>query len=185
MWLNEARNTLYSKCNAGFEEVKLEFVTKSKIPSFEIKRLEEKNGVISEEQQLYSVEISYKKKYNNITKTYFLDFSIAREYYSKVSTDMSYEVLGRAYVSEKASELKKIAKVRHFHTQVAVASNPSTSAETLQFLCKKEFQVKNFVLNNLSADIELLKSVIEENENIASVMIAKENLRRRNLLCQK
>jgi hypothetical protein len=181
MYLNEAVNNVRNERDAGYEKVKLEYVTKSKIPSFEIKKLEEEYGVISSEQQLYAVEISYKKKYNNITKTYFIDSSIARDYFNKTANDMRNQVLGRAYISDKPSELKRISKVKDFHTKVAVACNPNTSADTLLFLWKGDFLVKNIVLNNPNTGIELLKSVIEKSENIANVMVASENLRRRKM----
>ena len=181
MYLNEAVNNVRNERDAGYEKVKLEYVTKSKIPSFEIKKLEEEYCVISSEQQLYAVEISYKKKYNNITKTYFIDSSIARDYFNKTANDMRNQVLGRAYISDKPSELKRISKVKDFHTKVAVACNPNTSADTLLFLWKGDFLVKNIVLNNPNTGIELLKSVIEKSENIANVMVASENLRRRKM----
>jgi len=170
---------------AGYEKIRFEYINKSKVPSFEVEKLEAEYGVITKGQELCAVEISYKKKYDNLTKKYFIDECIARDYFNKVADNMRNEVIGRAFISDKPSELKKLSKVKDLQTQIAVSSNPNTSADTLLSLWKGDFAVNEIVLNNPNADIKLLRSIIENSKNIASIMVARENLRKRNLLCQK
>lgn len=178
--MNQVKNFVIYEQNAGYEKVKKEYVSKSKIPSFEIKRLEEVYGSINEDTQLYAVEVSYKKRYSNI-KTYFTNGSIANDYYCKTINDMQGELLARACLSDKPSELKKIAKSKNTSLKLAVVCNPNTSVETLLSLWDSQFLLKHNILNNPNISNEFLQSVVDSDENIGYVMIARENLRRRKV----
>lgn len=193
----------------GLEKIKLVEGKKVVLCSENKKRLEEEKefgGPGSEDNMLmYMVKTSYKGEYNTIAD-YFVNKEQAFNYYNERLTKMQKEdtstkvsknntveaiplkiagmdLIEKAYISTSSTELNHLSEYHHPIIILAVANNPFTSKETLNFILSRgcDYETELMILNNPHADIDLLKDVVDSCTHMDKVLIAKANLIKRDL----
>ncbi len=100
-----------------------------------------------------------------------------------VPLDTGVGLIAQAYGSISPIELDGLVGYQNPLVRKAVANNQFTSEDTLNRLWKAnlDYETNLMVLNNSNTDIKILEDIIERNEHMDYVAIAKVNIVRRNV----